>query len=183
MSKNLITVPKMLMIAGITLTIISALTTNWLVKGNNRQIMELSDKSSEIEKNIDRRFEEKKTLDRQEDTMMLLLGINSEKSHTILKSYLNKITGNKQGTPERLLGLVINGNTEDFIKELEGETSVHKSKIISDIDDMYIEKITMDEKKNEIDSKNSTFSAIALFLQIAGMILVVIGKEDTDISD
>lgn len=165
---------------GVVMIASSALLTHFFVKQNNEKVEKITQEAAAMEDRIEYMWQQTKAIERREDfgTVLMILSRIDNKPEVMpeISLYIKetlKIAGIEN--PDEVLPLT-RGNKETWLGTLYKIVDEYKVRTIVKIDDIYIEKLELDEKKAEIIQMNSTLSNIALFFQIMGMVLVIIAK-------
>lgn len=165
------------------MTGLSALISHNVIMKNNRQIEAYKLKSQAVSQTIKDHWEGIRRLER-DGNIALLMSIIVESSpqlpdstHKNVRLYIEQLVsreGNKQQSASIKKSLA--GSTAHpgvLFPELQGFISQTRKNTINIIDREYLEKITLQEKIEKLEQKNSSYSIIALFLQVMGLILVL----------
>ena len=171
--------PWLLVVVGIAFNILSAVITNYFIDINNQEIHALEDKASSIELRINSFWQTRQDIERKRDVFLLLLqsrddsaasDTNGNKAvvYAYVRAFLTKL----------IEDYGLNGQAFDAGSILSAQNMIEiteqaKQEIIARIDDVYLEKIILDKRKQPIASRNSTLMSLALFLQLVGLILVL----------
>lgn len=171
--------PWLLVVVGIAFNIFSAVITNYFIDINNQEIHVLEDEVSSIELRINSFWQTRQDIERKRDAFLLLLqsrddpvapdkNRNQAVVYAYVQAFLTKL----------IEDYGLNGQAFDTDNILSAQNMIEiteqaKQKIIARIDDIYLEKIILDKRKQPIASRNSTLMSLALFLQLVGLILVL----------
>src|SRR5271170_3358603 len=160
---------KPLVMLAIALMTGSALITYFSVNEHGRQVMALRLQAQQMETKIHDTWYDAGQINRDVDAavMVSLLAKNDGPEAQELKQHYLARLGNVMKGEKSLLTI---------LKSAEAE----RQRKVDAIDDIYIEKVSLEEKINEIEERNRLFANIAFFLQIAGLALVIVTRDLPD---
>ena len=171
-----IPLPWVLVIIGISFNIVSALITGSVISSNNEKIHHIDNQISNISIRIDNYWQTRQNIERKKEFILLLMqsGHTSPLNEEIYEYVVNFIN-------DTIVFYQIKTSEKNEIKQItslktDAVVSVLdlvRNKLLSQIDDAYLEKISLEEKKQPLTDKNSLLMSVALFLQLFGLILVL----------
>jgi ribosomal protein L14E/L6E/L27E len=137
----------------------------FLVNANNHKInileSQIRDRKLMIQ-DLSNKIEQKRS---QVTTLVLLDFIadkNKEKTKKVKEKYLHILPN-----------LNDKSSAVDILEEFEN----HRKDEYGEIDNVYIEQISMERERQNLDQTNKTFSSIATLLQIIGLALIIVRKD------
>ena len=176
--------PWFFILSGVLMTVISAVITNYYVIKNNDEIEKIVLKLDGLEKRINQNWEESSNLERLEETGTILVVISDiaksgdQKNHAkqAAARYMEKVV--RTGAVDPLSARTIRAEVEagritEVLGTLFNIIDKHKEATINSINDLYIEKASVERQRMSFEDRNSTLKNISLFLQIMGMIMVL----------
>lgn len=160
--------PKVSVIAGIVLTIISALLSHHEVSTNNQHINNLEHNIVNSQQQIDNYWQQIQLLERRKDTATLLLLThhntpNNTSISNITQHYITKTLNMAQ----------FKNPTTFKLNQLDKAIKAHTKTINQRIDALYLKNISAKDEVMTLNKHNDTIKGLALFFQIFGMILVL----------
>jgi hypothetical protein len=173
--------PWVLVTVGIVFNIVSALITSQLIDINNGNIQALETRKAALDVSIDSTWQNRQDVERKKEFILLLLQIGHSadagaekkvgdepfiRSH--IRTYLQGLVADYQ-----LDGAEWDGAQPLSAKMVVEITDQAKQRLLEDIDDTYFDRILLEKQQLPIKGNNSTLMAIALFLQLIGLILVL----------
>lgn len=171
--------PWVLVLTGIVFNIFSAIITSHFIGVNNNKIHGIEDKISSVKVRIDSLWQNRQDIERKKEFFLLLIQMRegsqagqsekrAEVTDSYLENYLEGLVGD-YGLSGEILQSIGSLSPQGVIEI----TELAKQRIVSDIDDIYLEKILLEKEKQPIVNRNSTLMGMALFLQLVGLILVL----------
>ena len=164
--------PWILVIIGILFNIASAIITHYFIGVNNQKLNDIEMKAAQYDTLIDSQWRTKTEIERsQQFQLTLLTQPNSQHTQEI------------QQVISRQLQLTIDqqaleGFNLQTAKPIDFDTIQHIShaasqKIITSINDTYLEKLDLQQQIPPLQEKNSLLFTMSIFLQLTGLILVL----------
>ncbi len=173
--------PWVLVTVGIVFNIVSALITSQLIEINNRKIQDLEAKKATFDVRIDSSWQNRQDVERKKEFILLWLQMRHA-SNAEVENQVGDEAFIRSHVREHLQGLVsdyqLDGAEWDGTQPLSAKIVVEiteqaKKRLLEDIDDTYFERILLEKQQLPIQDQNSKLMAIALFLQLTGLILVL----------
>lgn len=173
--------PWVLVTAGVVFNIVSALITSQLIEINNRHIQALETRKSALDVRIESLWQNRQNVERKKEFILLLLQLgvaaNAGAENRVgdgdfirsnIRTYLQDLVADYR------LDLAQGDVTQPLAAEMAVEiTDQAKERLLEEIDDTYFERILLEKQQQPIKDNNSRLMAIALFLQLLGLILVL----------
>lgn len=160
--------PWVLVITGILFNVFAALITNYFIGINNDTLTKLGDQITTIEMRIDNYWQQRQTIERKLEFLLLLKQQDKQVQDPFVSQYITQF---------------IEQNTKDYqiktqVKMIDSEAIISfvqqiQKQIVDDIDDIYLDKLNLEKEKQSLTSANSTLMSVALFLQLMGLILIL----------
>lgn len=166
-AKSRFVISMILIFSGVAMTILSAILNYYIVSKNMDQIDTLTAKSQGIEQLINELWQTNLNLEQKKDTATILLATGTAGGDYLIRYIRSVYDVLDQPPPDAKTSA---GHYRSFL-ELIGK---QKITIIDTINDMYLEKIEADTDTQKLNNENSFFGAVALFLQMMGMMLVLL---------
>lgn len=155
---------------GILLTVASAIITNNILEKNNKEISRINQEISVIERQIENRWQLVQDAGQKLDSAINVVASKSiiqiSGDSDIIADYFYDWFSLNLGKSKKISK---NSNIKDYINLV----SSFKKKSINDIDDLYLQKVTLESERQEIIDDNMFLKNLALFFQILGLILVL----------
>lgn len=153
--------PGRLVLTGILLTLASALISQWLISGNMGMLLEIAEQEASLEQQTKEQWD---VLNRQEQRLMQtglihMVALDNPKLQTLSKQLWSDyaIADAMPSDVNALLALI--------------ETT--RGAIIDHIDTLYIRRLTLQQRRLQLEHANQRYGNIAFVLQMLGLILVV----------
>jgi hypothetical protein len=180
--------PWMFVVLGVGLTMASAVLTNAVIAEKNREMLLIEHNCIDIEKRIDQHWQQTKSLEYEEYTGTIILLFSdlaksgnskakNEASELALKRYIEKILLSGRVPEEKtdhIRSLIKQpGGIPKALDEIFQLVDKNRIETVSTINDLYGEKQQLEQERARIRAQVAKFSAIALFLHVMGVILVL----------
>ncbi len=176
--------PWFVVALGVLMTVLSALVTNYLIVQNNAEIASLQNDIMLKEQRIEQYWQNSQLLERKEEfgTLLLLLstGVPEGQESGItaaLSRYIEDIilTGNVSDSMEKELRSIASAaaSPASALQQIFALVDRHRGNTINTINNLYEEKLQLEDQQRRIDEHNRVLQNIALFLHIMGLILVL----------
>ena len=160
------------------MTVSSAIITSYLLEENSSKLEKIEAKSDALDQKIDNYWEYAKSAENKIDLAIIALSNsdNAENKKIVEEYFFNWLKTaalyiEHNFDQEDLLIIQNTNNTR--IKQYIKIIKTFKNRIISKIDDLYIEKIALKHQRNNILEHDAKLKNAALLLQILGLILVL----------
>lgn len=148
---------------GIALTVLSILITHSVVGKRSSQISEYLMLINESEKKIDRMWQRQQEIEHR-GAISHLLSINKteQSAQQFIENTLSYFSIDE-----------VDMKSLSTLELIEKYTKLHQQKTIDAIDNIYIEKETISFRMHELEQQTELFKALALFLHVIGLVLVL----------
>lgn len=171
--KKLLT-PWGLVILGVLFNILAALITNYFITVNNEKLAQLDERVEIIETRINNYWQDRQNIERKMEFILLL-------------QQQDRLQSGKQRDP--FVGQYIKGfmqqirkqynlaeNKDDTLNSQKVIEIVQQTQeqIVNDIDEIYFDKLLLEKEKQVLAGINTRLMSIALFLQLLGLILILV---------
>jgi hypothetical protein len=181
--------PWFFVVLGVGLTIASAIMTNAVIADMNRQMLTLEHECVDIEKQIDQQWQQTKSLEYEEYTGTVILlfsnaGVEKGKADAkasavdiALNRYVEKILLSGRVPPEEtteIRDLIGKGKVSDALTRIFSLVDKYRVETIEAINALYTEKYQKEQERTRLRGQVAKFSAIALFMHVMGVIMVLI---------
>ncbi len=176
----------MFVVLGVAMTVGSAVLNNLTLAEKASVLTQLSSQIEMLDQKIEQQWQQTKSLEYEEHTgtVILLFGaLTKEKSaasepvQLALQRYVEKILLSGQVPKEKAEAiramLKQDGSTTDALKQVFDEVDKNRVETVAAINALYTEKLALEQKQAAIQEDIRTFGALALFLQVMGLILVL----------
>ena len=167
--------PWMLVTMGIAFNIFSAIITHYFIDLNNQKIRLIENKINNIDSLIENQWRSKTQVDRKEEFLLSMLartGAISPNQNSDIQNLINL----QLADLIKQQGLILKKPLVNPVKSFSTITSITnqaKTKIINVINNTYLERIELDEKRHPLSEQNALLSTLAIFLQVSGLIMVL----------
>lgn len=160
--------PKTIVIAGIVLTIISALLSHHEIRQNEQDIRALEQQHASHKQKIEHLWQQNQLVERQQDTTLLLLAAASQPdassfTQDTAHSYYHETLS------------ITGANVEPHYStdQLHDAVSAFQQRTNTLIDTLYLDNLSLEKDIFTLTTHNSMAQSLALFFQVLGMILVL----------
>lgn len=167
---------------GIALTACSALISHILVSQNAQDIAEHEQHIAIVESQIEQLWQRNISLKDSED-MLSLLSVASEGASPALRTAVLRQLERAQlhgGISDdesiRMQRVIVPSSQEEALLDAYVITDARKQALVNEIDALYYDKLTSQEAILALKQHNNMLMSWALFLQILGMIFVLIRR-------
>lgn len=154
-------------IIGALLSVVSAIIYDQVIDKTSENIKLLESSIMEKENIIKSIWQNNLAREEKKDTAFLIL-LSSKNDSKILRSFIADTLAS-QGTSTKTIPKESNAAFSFFISEIERLSQ----KSNDQINNLYIDKITLQEKTSDLKKHIDKFSNAALFLQIIGLMMVL----------
>lgn len=161
------TIAISLVLVGATLSIISVFIYNQVINKNHNEIKKLESSIIEKDEIIKGIWQSSISLENKKDISFLMLLNNKDNRNLIdmlIKENFKRAGVNLEKVPQI---------KEDAFKYLTKISDEKKSNFLNRINDLYIEKVALQEIILDHKRKIDKFSLMALFMQIIGLMLIL----------
>lgn len=152
---------RLFLIFGISLTIASALISNNFVQKNVHKAQSYKEDQSEIDSKISNLWQKQSVLEQNLDTAVILKAVAADEN--LINDFIRK-TNIKIGTSVE---------AQPTYASLGTNFERYKQEIIKNINDLYLEKIQIQEKIAKLNSNISLYFNLAILAQMLGLILIL----------
>jgi hypothetical protein len=152
---------------GVLMTIISAVITNNLLEKNNQKITNINKQESSIEIRIENSWQFLQESERKLDLAINILALRVQRNPSdrrLIDQYFNEWFSRIQ--EEEVVG-------KKDVKFYISLVKKFKAKTTEDINDLYLEKISLEHERDKILEVSMFLKNLALLFQILGLILVL----------
>ncbi|MDA0902614.1 MAG: hypothetical protein O3B09_04325 [Proteobacteria bacterium] len=170
--------PEFLVVLGIIFTVTSALISNYLLEKNSLRLKEINEKSVVIEHKINNHWKYIEASERKIDLAIIALAKSDDvENNSEVENYFSDWIGNiisstNLGLENELLLLQKSDEMKKISKYI-AMVKIFKERSIDKINDLYIERLLVENQKSDILEKDMFLKNMSLFLQIIGLILVL----------
>lgn len=163
--------PWFLVTLGILFNVAAAVVTHYFIGLNNQKLEMLSQKINNYETLISSQWRMKTELDRAQEFLLILLTLGQQNS-------LHEEGKAGQIIRKKLIDISQQHDLKTPFNKLDSGTitsqlELARKKIINSINDTYLEKLSIENKRSPLKQNNSLLLSIAIFLQLTGLILVL----------
>ncbi len=164
--------------AGILFNISSAIITHYFIGINDQQLMQLEKKSALYDTQIQSQWRLKTEVDRKQEFLLLLLNQSNPQNFQQTRDFIIQQLNHAMDL-QKISGKKLDPDSEINFDTISNTSETLRQSIISSINQTYLEKLDIVDKKQPLNERNSLLFSIAIFLQLTGLILVLakdIGK-------
>ena len=164
--------PWVLVTVGVIMNILSALIVHTLVERNMNRMDVLMRQSNSVDLRIDTLWENYRRLERQQAYFTTLLlsanpGPQLDSAHELVLTALNELIERHTLKHESI-------DTEKVsLAQVQDIHAIVQRGLLESIDEIYLERIDVERRRQNIAENNERLRSIALFLQLLGLILVL----------
>ena len=164
--------PWMLVIIGILFNITSAIITHYFIGINNQRLNDIETEAARYDTLIDSQWRTKTEIERTQQFHLTLLTQTNSQYGTEIQQI---IRGQLQQTidQQELKEIVLKPDTSIDFGIIQQVSRNAAQKIISSINDTYLEKLDVQQQKHPLQERNSLLFTVSIFLQLTGLILVL----------
>jgi hypothetical protein len=157
---------------GVIFNIAAAVITHYFIGINDQHLNQLEKRSMEQDTLIQSQWRMKTEIDRKQEFLLTLLNQNkiqpqAETTRFIVQQINLLLAQQKLNTQQ-----IKPDEPIDFGTITEASKLI-QNQIISRINNTYLEKLEIEDRKAPLKERNSTLYSVAIFLQLMGLILVL----------
>lgn len=169
--------PIFFILVGVIMTVVSAFFTNYVIAENDTEIQDLQQEVQQIDLTIDSMWANANRFESNGNTAVLITLLASlGKAENLDKEHVSQcirkvISRGSRGIFDDT-DIHLNGNGE-FVDTLLQTVNQQRYETIDTINDLYFDRIELEQEISAINHDNLQYKNIALFLQIMGLIFVL----------
>lgn len=184
--------PWMFVVLGVAMTVGSAVLNNLTLTEKATALTQLSSQIEMLDQKIEQQWQQTKSLEYEEHTgtVILLFGALTKEKPTAkepaaasepvqlaLQRYVEKILLSGQVPKEKAETirkmLKQDGSATDALKQVFEEVDKNRVETVAAINALYTERATLEQQQARMQEDIKKLGALALFLQVMGLILVL----------